>query len=198
MLSCPVRLSESAAPSPPPPPRVTSFAEIARNKRRSGGSPSQKGGMEATSMHSHSSGEFSPILEDLPQGQSHSLPPLTRCHSQGSCDLSSPHRPRSTPPRESPGGAGKQTRTKAEGKDKFFSKIFEKKGWLNCIICKSWFILWIDLFCVWIMLLCRQAPRSLVAFWNSSWLCIGWIVTIKYSQWLPLTWFVCFIVLCGC
>ncbi|XP_073696664.1 AP-4 complex accessory subunit RUSC2 isoform X2 [Garra rufa] len=115
MLSCPVRLSESAAPSPPPPPRVTSFAEIARNKRRTGGSPSQKSGMEATSMHSHSSGEFSPILEDLPQGQSHSLPPLTRCHSQGSCDLSSPHRPRSTPLRESPGGAGKQTRTKAEG-----------------------------------------------------------------------------------
>uniref|UniRef100_A0A8C2D5C9 RUN and SH3 domain containing 2 n=1 Tax=Cyprinus carpio TaxID=7962 RepID=A0A8C2D5C9_CYPCA len=116
MLSCPVGLSESAAPSPPPPPRVTSFAEIARNKRRTGGSPSQKGGMEATSMHSHSSGEFSPILEDLPQGQSHSLPPLTRCHSQGSCDLSSQHRPQSTPLRESPGGAGKQTRTKAEGK----------------------------------------------------------------------------------
>ncbi|KTG47455.1 hypothetical protein cypCar_00017924 [Cyprinus carpio] len=115
MLSCPVGLSESAAPSPPPPPRVTSFAEIARNKRRTGGSPSQKGGMEATSMHSHSSGEFSPILEDLPQGQSHSLPPLTRCHSQGSCDLSSQHRPQSTPLRESPGGAGKQTRTKAEG-----------------------------------------------------------------------------------
>ncbi|XP_052451843.1 AP-4 complex accessory subunit RUSC2 isoform X2 [Carassius gibelio] len=115
MLSCPVGLSESAAPSPPPPPRVTSFAEIARNKRRTGGSPSQRGGMEATSMNSHSSGEFLPILEDLPQGQSHSLPPLTRCHSQGSCDLSSPHRSRSTPLRESPGGAGKQTRTKAEG-----------------------------------------------------------------------------------
>ncbi|XP_067262322.1 AP-4 complex accessory subunit RUSC2 isoform X1 [Chanodichthys erythropterus] len=94
MLSCPVRLSESAAPSPPPPPRVTSFAEIARNKRRTGGSPSQRGGIEATSTHSHSSGEFSPILEGLPQGQSHSLPPLTRCHSQGSCE---------------------QTRTKAEG-----------------------------------------------------------------------------------
>ncbi|XP_059407233.1 AP-4 complex accessory subunit RUSC2-like isoform X1 [Carassius carassius] len=114
LLSCPVGLSESAAPSPPPPPRVT-FAEIARNKRRTGGSPSQKGGMEATSMHSHSSGEFSPILEDLPQGQSHSLPPFTRCHSQGSCDLSPPHRLRSTPLRESPGGAGKQTQTKAEG-----------------------------------------------------------------------------------
>uniref|UniRef100_A0A9J8B129 RUN and SH3 domain containing 2 n=1 Tax=Cyprinus carpio carpio TaxID=630221 RepID=A0A9J8B129_CYPCA len=113
MLSCPVRLSESAAPSPPPPPRVTSFAEIARNKRRTGGSPSQRGGMEATSMNSHSSGEFSPILEDLPQGQSHSLLPLTRSHSQGSCDMSSPHRSRSTPLRE--GGAGKQARTKAEG-----------------------------------------------------------------------------------
>ncbi|XP_051749656.1 AP-4 complex accessory subunit RUSC2 isoform X2 [Ctenopharyngodon idella] len=94
MLSCPVRLSESATPSPPPPPRVTSFAEIARNKRRTGGSPSQRGGIEATSTHSYSSGEFSPILEGLPQGQSHSLPPLTRCHSQGSCE---------------------QTRTKAEG-----------------------------------------------------------------------------------
>ncbi|KAJ8380652.1 hypothetical protein SKAU_G00014300, partial [Synaphobranchus kaupii] len=35
MLSCPVRLSEGAAHSPPPaPPRVTSFAEIARSKRR--------------------------------------------------------------------------------------------------------------------------------------------------------------------
>lgn len=36
MLSCPVRLSEGAAgpASPAPPPRVTSFAEIARNKRR--------------------------------------------------------------------------------------------------------------------------------------------------------------------
>lgn len=86
MLSCPVRLSESAAPSPPAPPRVTSFAEIARNKRRTGGSPSQRGGIEATSTHSYSSGEFSPILEGLPQGQSHSLPPLTRCHSQGSCE----------------------------------------------------------------------------------------------------------------
>lgn len=105
MLSCPVRLSESAAPSPPPPPRVTSFAEIARNKRRTGGSPSQRGGMEATSTHSHSSGEFSPILEGFPQGQSHSLPPLTRCHSQGSCE---------------------QTRTIAEGKRKL-SPISSKK-----------------------------------------------------------------------
>ncbi|XP_051956342.1 AP-4 complex accessory subunit RUSC2-like isoform X2 [Xyrauchen texanus] len=115
MLSCPVRLSESAAPSLPPPPRVTSFAEIARSKRRTGGSSLQKGSMEATSTHSHSSGEFSPIVEDLQQGQSHSLPPLTRCHSQGSCDMSYPHRPWSTPLRESPGGAAKQTRTKAEG-----------------------------------------------------------------------------------
>ncbi|XP_051552194.1 AP-4 complex accessory subunit RUSC2 isoform X2 [Myxocyprinus asiaticus] len=115
MLSCPVRLCESAAPSLPPPPRVTSFAEMARSKRRTGGSPLQKGGMEATSTHSHSSGEFSPILEDLPQGQSHSIPPLTRCHSQGSSDISSPQKPWSTLPRESPGRAGKQTRTKAEG-----------------------------------------------------------------------------------
>lgn len=111
MLSCPVRLSESAAPSPPPPPRVTSFAEIARNKRRTGGSPSQRGGMEATSTHSHSSGEFSPILEGFPQGQSHSLPPLTRCHSQGSCE---------------------QTRTIAEGKRKLSSISSKKRGLLSC------------------------------------------------------------------
>ncbi|XP_051979663.1 AP-4 complex accessory subunit RUSC2-like isoform X3 [Xyrauchen texanus] len=115
MLSCPVRLCESAAPSLPPPPRVTSFAEMARSKRRTGGSPLQKGGIEATSTHSHSSGEFSPILEDIPLGQSHSILPLNRCQSQGSCDMSSPQKPWSTLLRESPGGASKQTRTKADG-----------------------------------------------------------------------------------
>ncbi|XP_036454166.1 iporin [Colossoma macropomum] len=119
MLSCPVRLSEGTAPSPPPPPRVTSFAEIARNKRRGGGgSPSQKtaAAEASSSSHSHSSsGEFSPILEDLPEAQSHSLPPLTRCYSQGSCDTTSPHRHWSGPLRDSPGGAGREARTKAEG-----------------------------------------------------------------------------------
>ncbi|XP_061906660.1 AP-4 complex accessory subunit RUSC2 isoform X2 [Entelurus aequoreus] len=57
MLSCPVRLSEGAALTPPPPPpRVTSFAEIARSKRRHGGSPSLK-------ADPFSSTEFSPVLE---------------------------------------------------------------------------------------------------------------------------------------
>ncbi|XP_053085131.1 AP-4 complex accessory subunit RUSC2 isoform X2 [Pangasianodon hypophthalmus] len=95
MLSCPVRLSEGSTTGPPPPPRVTSFAEIARNKRKNGGSPSQKSSVEASSVHSHSSGEFSPIHEDLT-----SL-------------ISSPHWSASL--RVSPGGAGRETRTKAEG-----------------------------------------------------------------------------------
>ncbi|MCI4392360.1 hypothetical protein PGIGA_G00145030 [Pangasianodon gigas] len=95
MLSCPVRLSEGSTTGPPPPPRVTSFAEIARNKRKNGGSPSQKSSVEASSVHSHSSGEFSPIHEDL------------------SSLISSPHWSASL--RVSPGGAGRETRTKAEG-----------------------------------------------------------------------------------
>ncbi|KAF4074788.1 hypothetical protein AMELA_G00243210 [Ameiurus melas] len=99
MLSCPVRLSEGSSegssPGLPPPPRVTSFAEIARNKKKTGGSPSQKSGAEASSVHSHSSGEFSPILEDL------------------SSLINSPHW--SAPLRASPGGAARETRTKAEG-----------------------------------------------------------------------------------
>ncbi|KAI4893091.1 hypothetical protein NFI96_006915 [Prochilodus magdalenae] len=122
MLSCPVRLSDGAAPSPPAPPRVTSFAEIARNKKRgAGGSPSQKTAEALSSSHSHSSsGEFSPILEDLPEAQSHSLPPLTRCYSQGSCDITSPYRHRSGPLRDSPGGAAREARTKAEGERMVF------------------------------------------------------------------------------
>ncbi|XP_048874582.1 AP-4 complex accessory subunit RUSC2-like isoform X2 [Brienomyrus brachyistius] len=90
MLSCPVRLSEGALPtSPPVPPRVTSFAEIARSKRRSGAatsgsSPFLKSSTEASSTNSQSSQEFSPIPE-LPQlGKSRSLPPLpfSYCCSQ--------------------------------------------------------------------------------------------------------------------
>ncbi|XP_031426151.1 iporin isoform X1 [Clupea harengus] len=107
MLSCPVRLSEGAALSPAPPPRVTSFAEIARNKRRT--VPCLRTGTEAStahSTHSQSSGEFSPIL-----GQSHSLPPLTHCCSQGT----SPPGHRGGTLRESPGAAGREPRTKAEG-----------------------------------------------------------------------------------
>lgn len=103
MLSCPVRLSESSSPGPPAPPRVTSFAEIARNKRKNGGSPSQKSSAEASSVHSHSSGEFSPILEDL------------------STLMSSAHW--STPLRTSPGGAGREIRTKAEGMGSQFNVI---------------------------------------------------------------------------
>ncbi|XP_062874295.1 AP-4 complex accessory subunit RUSC2 isoform X2 [Trichomycterus rosablanca] len=95
MLSCPVRLSEGSASSPQAPPRVTSFAEIARNKRRGGGSPSQKSSGEASSVHSHSSGEFFPILEDL-------HPLVNSSNWSGAL-------------RDSPGGSGREARSRAEG-----------------------------------------------------------------------------------
>lgn len=110
MLSCPMRLSENAAPTPPPPPRVTSFAEIARSKRKNGctgGSPSMKAAADpfssTYSTHSHSSVDFSPILEQNVEADSHSLSPVpfTRCYSQGSIE------------RHLEGG--KETRAKAEG-----------------------------------------------------------------------------------
>lgn len=95
MLSCPVRLSEGAAQAPPPPPRVTSFAEIARSKRRNGGvlaSPSLKAAADpfssTLSTQSHSSADFSPILEQHVEVESHSVTttPFTRCYSQGSIE----------------------------------------------------------------------------------------------------------------
>ncbi|XP_013875144.1 iporin isoform X2 [Austrofundulus limnaeus] len=97
MMSCPVRLSEGAAqatppapPPPPPPPRVTSFAEIARSKRRNGGSPSTKvaAGDAFSSTHSHSSVDFSPILEQRVEAVSPvgSPVPFTRCYSHGSME----------------------------------------------------------------------------------------------------------------
>ncbi|KAG7481241.1 hypothetical protein MATL_G00064860 [Megalops atlanticus] len=113
MLSCPVRLSEGATPCPAPPPRVTSFAEIARSKRRNGsagagagGSPSQRTSAEASSQ------EFSPVPKLLQLGHSNSLPPMpfTRCYSQGGCDA-----PRGAPPKDSPGRGQHEARTKAEG-----------------------------------------------------------------------------------
>ncbi|XP_018615569.2 iporin isoform X2 [Scleropages formosus] len=77
MLSCPMRLSESGSRCPtlplaPPPPRVTSFAEIARSRRRC---TALLPGTEASSTRSQSS------LELASQ-------PLIRCRSQGSCDMS--------------------------------------------------------------------------------------------------------------
>ncbi|XP_028851244.1 iporin isoform X2 [Denticeps clupeoides] len=115
MLSCPVRLSEGAAPSPPPPARVTSFAEIARNKRRcgaAGGSPSLRMGNETSSTQSQSSTDFSPILEDHQERRSQGLSHMTRCYSQSDAALHSHH---NGALRDSPGGLGCETRTKAEG-----------------------------------------------------------------------------------
>uniref|UniRef100_A0A1A8PJ48 RUN and SH3 domain containing 2 n=1 Tax=Nothobranchius rachovii TaxID=451742 RepID=A0A1A8PJ48_9TELE len=97
MLSCPVRLNESAslAPPVPPPPRVTSFAEIARSKRRNGvlgGSSSMKEAADpfssSHSSHSHSSVDFSPIPEKRVGSVSPTVSPapFTRCYSQGSME----------------------------------------------------------------------------------------------------------------
>ncbi|XP_019744061.1 iporin isoform X2 [Hippocampus comes] len=73
MLSCPVRLSEGggALAAPPPPPRVTSFAEIARSKRRHGGSPSLK-------ADPFSSTEFSPCREGATAAAA-AAPPAACC-----------------------------------------------------------------------------------------------------------------------
>lgn len=95
MMSCPIRLSEGAAPAQPSSPRVTSFAEIARNKRRTegtGGSPSLKPNADpfssTCSTHCHHSVDVSPIPEQRVEVLSHSmLPvPVNRCYSQGSIE----------------------------------------------------------------------------------------------------------------
>ncbi|MBN3324160.1 RUSC2 protein, partial [Atractosteus spatula] len=106
MLSCPVRLSDSASRASPPPP-ATSFAEIARSKSLGGGSPPLKSSTDSSSQ------EFSPIPEPRHAGESHSLPPMPfgRCYSQSSCDLTPHTGPQEPQPlRVSPGA-----RTKAEG-----------------------------------------------------------------------------------
>ncbi|KAG9354386.1 hypothetical protein JZ751_001093, partial [Albula glossodonta] len=134
MLSCPVRLSEGATPSPPrAPPRVTSFAEIARSKRRNGcggvgswgtavalGSPSLRSSYEAsTTASSAHSLEISPIPELLQLSHSHSLPPLvpfTQCYGQGSSEKPPhPQTHRNGQLRDPPRGAHQEARTKAEG-----------------------------------------------------------------------------------
>ncbi|XP_048847357.1 AP-4 complex accessory subunit RUSC2-like isoform X2 [Brienomyrus brachyistius] len=79
MLSCPMRLSEG---SPHCPPRVTSFAEIARSKKR--GAVNNR---DISSSRSHSALEFPPVLELKQSAKEHGLQSqlLTRCYSQGSC-----------------------------------------------------------------------------------------------------------------
>uniref|UniRef100_A0A8C2XR12 RUN and SH3 domain containing 2 n=1 Tax=Cyclopterus lumpus TaxID=8103 RepID=A0A8C2XR12_CYCLU len=114
MLSCPVRLSEADADAAttPAPPRVTSFAEIARSKRRnggSGGSPPLKTAADpfSYSTHSHPSLDFSPIPERRSEADCRSLSPVpfTRCYSQGSAE------------RHQQGA--RETRTKAEGTSRY-------------------------------------------------------------------------------
>nr|XP_023679814.1 iporin-like isoform X1 [Paramormyrops kingsleyae] len=89
MLSCPMRLSEG---SPHCPPRVTSFAEIARSKKR--GSANHR---EISSTRSHSALEFPPVLELKQSAKDDGLQSqlLTRCYSQGSCYAATPLHPHS-------------------------------------------------------------------------------------------------------
>ncbi|CAL8344109.1 unnamed protein product [Lota lota] len=90
MLSCPVRLSDTAAQLLSPPPRVTSFAEIARSKRRSGGgvsSPTLKGGTEALfSRCPYASLDAFPLSEQQAQGGNPGPSPLAGCCSLGSLE----------------------------------------------------------------------------------------------------------------
>ncbi|KAK0142339.1 Iporin [Merluccius polli] len=91
MLSCPVRLSDTAAQPTSPPPRVTSFAEIARSKRRSGGggcSPTLKGpGSDALfSKCPHASLDAFPLPEQQDQGENPGPSPLAGCCSLGSLE----------------------------------------------------------------------------------------------------------------
>ncbi|XP_070587391.1 AP-4 complex accessory subunit RUSC2-like isoform X2 [Erythrolamprus reginae] len=87
MLSCPVKLSESPslALQSSPPKRVTSFAELAKGRKKNGSSP-------PTRTSQDSSLEFSPIPEgqrdssvflESQERHSHSLPPLPLARSEG-------------------------------------------------------------------------------------------------------------------
>ncbi|XP_039615083.1 iporin isoform X2 [Polypterus senegalus] len=93
MMSCPVKLSESSSCSShhsSPPRRVTSFAEIARSKKRSnslnGSSPPLRKSSDSSSQ------DISPVSDiQLCMGECHSLPPmpLLHCYNQGNYDLES-------------------------------------------------------------------------------------------------------------
>ncbi|CAL8293966.1 iporin isoform X1 [Gadus morhua] len=89
MLSCPVRLSDKAAQLLSPPPRVTSFAEIARSKRRSGGgasSPTLKEGEALFSGCPFTSLDAFPPPEPHAQGGNPGPSPLAGCCSMGSLE----------------------------------------------------------------------------------------------------------------
>uniref|UniRef100_A0ABM5FUV5 AP-4 complex accessory subunit RUSC2 isoform X2 n=1 Tax=Pogona vitticeps TaxID=103695 RepID=A0ABM5FUV5_9SAUR len=86
MLSCPVKLSETpgVAAQSSPPKRVTSFAELAKGRKKNGSSPPLRASRD-------SSLEFSPIpecqkdsaafLNDWAARHCHSLPPMPLAHS---------------------------------------------------------------------------------------------------------------------
>uniref|UniRef100_A0A8C4S302 RUN and SH3 domain containing 2 n=1 Tax=Erpetoichthys calabaricus TaxID=27687 RepID=A0A8C4S302_ERPCA len=93
MMSCPVKLSESSSHfshHSSPPRRVTSFAEIARSKKRSnslnGSSPPLRKSSDSSSQ------DITPVSDiQLCMGECHSLPPmpLLHCYNQGNYDLES-------------------------------------------------------------------------------------------------------------
>lgn len=90
MLSCPVRLSDTAGRSVSPPPRVTSFAEIARSKRRSGGggSPTALKGCSDTGFSKcpGASLDAFPLPEQQDQGRNQGPSSLAGCCSLGSLE----------------------------------------------------------------------------------------------------------------
>ncbi|XP_067084018.1 AP-4 complex accessory subunit RUSC2-like [Osmerus mordax] len=85
MLSCPMRLSEGAghALGQATPTRVTSFAEMARCKRRTGALLRTD---PLSGPHAPSAAEPSPPAEQLDPGSTPPPCPLTRCYSQGSTE----------------------------------------------------------------------------------------------------------------
>lgn len=109
MLSCPMRLSEG---SPHCAPRVTSFAEIARSKKR--GAASNR---EISSTRSHSALEFPPVLELKWPAKDDGLQSqlLARCCSQSSCSQSSCSAATPLHPHPQPGTESCEMCTSAEG-----------------------------------------------------------------------------------
>jgi len=89
-LSCPVRLSDTVGRPISPPPRVTSFAEIARSKRKSGGGGSPttlRGGSDAGfSKCPRTSLDAFALPEQQDQGGNPGPSSLAGCCSLGSLE----------------------------------------------------------------------------------------------------------------
>ncbi|XP_044299993.1 iporin isoform X3 [Varanus komodoensis] len=83
LLSCPVKLSQpELIPDAPPPKRVTSFAELAKGRKRNGSSPPLPAGrdpsLEYTAIPEY---QDSPVFREEPPRSSQSLPPMPLARS---------------------------------------------------------------------------------------------------------------------